>query len=461
MARHALLLGVTTFKDERLATLNAPANDVEALAEVLRDPARGGFGSVVTGIDDDFLTMRDRVVTLFSNRDPDDLLLLYYSGHGVLPSNNRLFLATTETRLDMPQARSIAAAEIRDLMDQTRAARQVLVLDCCHSGAFAAGAKGAGATAVTEDTFGAGSTGRYVLTASDAQQFAWDGDRLASGNAQTRSLSHFTSWVVAGLGRGEAAPDDPDISMDALFLYIYRKAKAAGSPATPQRFVNRSSDDFVIAHNPAAATAVSIQTLATQLASDDWQQRAAAAGALALLARKPASRAAALDALAERLGTERDFKVRAVLLKALELPADKDEPSPSPAPPVPGPVPEPIPKPAQSQLDWDAMEAKAVRLSRLSFWSSWVLLPIDYSLFASRTPFDRTNENTLAGQVLVAIGLLIWSYRAKPIPAPAGIEAHTKTIRFFATRYEAVWCRYSLWVALGSGIVTLGLMGGN
>ena len=354
MARHALLVGVSRFKDSRLNTLNAPANDVEAFAAILRDPARGGFDGVKVSLDPDFLTFRDNLSALFNKRDPDDLLLLYYSGHGILRSDNRLYLTTIETDFEQPEARGVAASEIREAMDRTRAERQVLVLDCCHSGAFAPGAKGAGATAVTSDTFGSGS---YALTASDAQQFAWDGDRLASGNAATRTLSHFTSWLVDGLGRGDAAPDDPDISMDALFRYICRRAKAAGSLATPQRFVERGSEDLIIGRNPAAAGAASVQALAGQLGNADWTVRLAAAAALGKLARKSASRDAARDALADRLGAERDFKVRGALLRGLELPSEaapREPESPPPEPPLEGAKPHADPvtlPPAQGGRD--------------------------------------------------------------------------------------------------------------
>ena len=275
MARHALLIGVSTFTDKRLNTLNAPASDLQALSAILADPARGGFDSVTPSLDEDFMVVRDRLATLFDNRDPDDFLLLYYSGHGILARGNRLFLATPGSDLDKPQVRGVSAREIREQMDQSRAERQVMVLDCCHSGAFADGAKGAVATAVTEDTFDSASAGRFVLAAADALQFAWDGDKLREGETAERKLSKFTSWIVDGLGRGEAAPNDEQITMDALFRYVSRRARADGSPAVPQRYVDRDTGDLVIARNPAAA-GPAWQELVRRLEDGDWSVRAEA-----------------------------------------------------------------------------------------------------------------------------------------------------------------------------------------
>ena len=233
MARHALLIGVSEFSDERLARLNAPTNDVTALRGILQDSSRGNFDSVELSLNEDFLAVRDHLSRFFIDRSPDDVLLLYYSGHGILGRGNRLFLATSGSNLDTPRARSIAAQEIRDFIEESRAQRQIVVLDCCHSGAFAEHAKAAApAPAVTPNTFSSGDAGLYVLTAADTLQFAWDGAELRAGNEAAAGFSQFTSWLVEGLEKGEAAPDDEQITMDALYRYLSRRARSEGSAAS-------------------------------------------------------------------------------------------------------------------------------------------------------------------------------------------------------------------------------------
>jgi hypothetical protein len=120
-------------------------------------------------------------------------------------------------------------------------------LDCCHSGAFAEGIKGP-ATAVNEGTFSAGdgAEGQYVLMATNALQYAFD----AAEKAPADTLSRFTSWLVDGLAKGEAAPSKSEITLDDVFDYLCRRSRAAGSPMTPQRFIRRNSGDLVIARNP-------------------------------------------------------------------------------------------------------------------------------------------------------------------------------------------------------------------
>lgn len=320
MARHALLIGVSEFADQRLARLNAPANDVIALRGILLDGSRGHFDSVELSLNDDFVAMRDHLSRFFHDRVPDDLLLLYYSGHGILGRGNRLFLATTGSSLDTPRDRSISAKEIRDFIEDCRAERQIVVLDCCHSGAFAEHAKSAAPPpAVTEETFSGSDAGLYVLTAADALQFAWDGAELRAGNDAAGGFSQFTSWLVEGLEKGEAAPDDEQITIDALYRYLFRRARSAGAPSTPQRFVQGGVGDLVISHNPAAGLSQVDPATRAALAGEDWRARLGAVAELAQQLREGVSIAArpARMLLQDQLQRERDYAVRTAITTAL------------------------------------------------------------------------------------------------------------------------------------------------
>ena len=317
MAAYALLVGISEFVDPRLAKLNAPKSDVEAFANVLRDPARGGFDSVVTCIDQELQAIRDQLAALLDDRNPDDMVLLFYSGHGIMTKGQRLFLATGQTSFDRPQARSLAAVEMRDMLEQTRAGKQVVILDCCHSGAFVDGAKGVAQT-VTGDTFSSDNAeGQYVLTATDALQFAYDATGALRESEVAPSLSRFTGWLVDAIGKGEAAPDKDRITLDAVFDYLSRRARVEAAGMTPKRFVKRNSGEMVIAKNPAAQPAKLPDEVIAQLDSKDWQVRRDAVVALGKLAEQPDVRALAEKAVVARIGAERDVDVREAMLTLL------------------------------------------------------------------------------------------------------------------------------------------------
>jgi Caspase domain len=320
MARRALLIGVSDFADKRLARLNAPTNDVIALRGVLQDGSRGYFDEVQLSVNDDFVAMRDHVSRFFHDSAPDDLLLLYYSGHGILGRGNRLFLATTGSNLDTPRDRSVSSKEIREFMEDCRAEQQVVVLDCCHSGAFVEHTKAATlAPAVTGETFSSHGAGVYVLTAADAMQFAWDGAELRAGDAAA-GFSRFTSWLVEGLEKGEAAPDEEQITLDALYRYLFLRARSEGAASTPQRFVQGGIGDLVISRNPSTGLSRVDPEIVAALAAEEFRTRLGAVAELALqLGEKGsiAERGARL-LLQRRLERERDYAVRTAIIKALQ-----------------------------------------------------------------------------------------------------------------------------------------------
>ena len=137
----ALIIGNSQYEDENLAHLMTPDADVTALAEVLRNPEIGGFDEVTTLVNQPTTAIRRGVSRFFTGRGRDDLLLLYFSGHGIRDDRGQLFLAVRDTEHNLLRGTAIPAAFITEEMDHSRSRRQVLILDCCHSGAFARGMK--------------------------------------------------------------------------------------------------------------------------------------------------------------------------------------------------------------------------------------------------------------------------------------------------------------------------------
>jgi uncharacterized caspase-like protein len=244
----ALVIGNSRYDDPALAQLTAPVDDVNALAGLLRDAAVGGFDAVRTLLDQNLAEVQPAIADFFAERRPDDLLLLYFSGHGVLDERGRLYLAVMNTRRARLSGTAVPAAYLTDEMDNSRSRRQVLILDCCHSGAFARGTKAAtGAKAVTLATFEGHGYGRTVLTATDATQFAWEGDQII-GQAENSLFTHF---LVEGLRTGEADENrDGRISLDEWYDYAFGRVVQATPRQTPGKWSYKQQGEIYIAQNP-------------------------------------------------------------------------------------------------------------------------------------------------------------------------------------------------------------------
>jgi hypothetical protein len=133
--RRALLVATTTYADPGLATLRAPTGDVRALADVLGQGTIGAF-EVTQLVDRPTEEVKQQIEGFFAEGKPNDLLLLYFSGHGVLSQSRRFYFATATTALRLLKSTAVEDSFVNDVIQLSRARSIVLMLDCCHSGAF-------------------------------------------------------------------------------------------------------------------------------------------------------------------------------------------------------------------------------------------------------------------------------------------------------------------------------------
>jgi len=138
----ALLIGVSEYP-EGLNPLPSAKEDVEALKRILQHPEIGGFDNVSTLINPEPTLMQEAIETIFSERSKDELVLLYFSGHGIKNDEGKLYLGTSLTRKNsqgsLVKATAVPASFIHEAMRDSRAKRQVIIIESCFSGAFAEG----------------------------------------------------------------------------------------------------------------------------------------------------------------------------------------------------------------------------------------------------------------------------------------------------------------------------------
>ena len=184
-SRRALLLGVSNFDDPALNQLQAPPSDVSGLASVLSDPAIGGF-EVTTALEESSTTFSQRIEEFFLESRREDLLLLYFSGHGLKAEDGELYLSGTNTKPRALRSTAVSARFISEVMNTSRAARVVVILECCYSGAFTRGmTPKQGPDVDVLEHFG--GRGRVILSASQALQYSFEGDSLARVKVLTLS----------------------------------------------------------------------------------------------------------------------------------------------------------------------------------------------------------------------------------------------------------------------------------
>ena len=247
MAKIALLIGVSEYS-EGLRPISSAIPDVEAMRRVLDHPDMGAFDQVTVLPNPDKGSMEKAVDDLFADRQKDDLVLLYFSGHGLKAQNARFFLSTRDTGRDQNgdfrRATALAASKLQEYITDSRSQRQIIILDCCFSGALVQGMPIKGELNIQEEL---GGRGRAILTSSSPIEYSFESDN--------NDLSIYTKYLVEGIETGAADKDgDQLISVNELHEYASERVKEAAPAMTPKFYLSLEGDETIyLARSPLAA----------------------------------------------------------------------------------------------------------------------------------------------------------------------------------------------------------------
>lgn len=247
-AARALLIATDTYEDERFDQLFSPRADVEALEEVLTDSAIGGY-KVGTLINAPLQQANEEIDSFLEDAALDDLVLLYFSGHGTVDHSGRLYIAATNSRFYQNDETAIKPSTaifshfIKDQLEKCRSKRKILMLDCCYAGAFEGNfvSRDSGKLDVLGGLSGHGSA---VITASSAVGKAWE--LRGSGLQVITEPSVFTGALVEGLRTGNAdLGGDGYVDINELYRYLYRRVKEMRPDQSPGWISNLEGSIYV------------------------------------------------------------------------------------------------------------------------------------------------------------------------------------------------------------------------
>ena len=112
--RFALIVATSEYQDPDLKTLVAPAQDAVALSEVLSDSNIGRF-EVKMLLNQPSHMVNEEIEAFFSERKRDDLLLLYFSCHGIKDEEGNLYFATYNTVSKMILSTSVFVSKVHQM----------------------------------------------------------------------------------------------------------------------------------------------------------------------------------------------------------------------------------------------------------------------------------------------------------------------------------------------------------
>ena len=202
--RRALVVGINVYEDESIPALRFASDDAKAVADFLVE--RGRFPSDnVSLLTDAEATQRNIKMALsdLTKAEPEDLVVIYFACHGcadVHAANGGRddeltwkYLVPCDGQRTHLRDTGISMDDLGERFSELKTRNLVVLLDSCYSGAGERsvglhGARGIYSDVLLEEMSG---DGRVILTASQANELAFEGDEYGHGL--------FTHHALAGL----------------------------------------------------------------------------------------------------------------------------------------------------------------------------------------------------------------------------------------------------------------------
>ena len=247
--RYALLIGIGRHQDKRIPGLNYSAADAKAMYAVLTDPNHGRFPkknvrlllderATAKGIRRGFTWLRRRA-------GPEDMAVVYYSGHGA-PEEGGTYWVPYDADIDDLEATAVGNAYITRQLRRVRAKRLITFLDSCYSAAIVK--KEDRPKALFNQDFFAKfkGAGRVTITASDGKELSLESKDLGQGV--------FTYYLVQALKGKADVNQDGAVELEEVWAHVRKRvtdeAIRRGNRQRPQLITKSLSAGFLVSLNP-------------------------------------------------------------------------------------------------------------------------------------------------------------------------------------------------------------------
>jgi hypothetical protein len=214
--------------------------DAEKMKEILENKEICGFDEVKYLPNETSLESSSAIEKILKNAD-NDLIFIYFSGHGKKDFEGNLCLLFNDTKEDALLTTSLTFDFVQKCIKYPSKKTVVIVLDCCYSGV--AGIKD-GDTNVMGDLKKLSGSGTIILTSTGmtGSPTAREDEKLGHGL--------FTYFLIEGLEKGSADNnDDGLISINELYDYTSKKTKENSSQSP--KMVGEIEGTIQIGKNPS------------------------------------------------------------------------------------------------------------------------------------------------------------------------------------------------------------------
>jgi len=239
--KYAVVVGVSKYKyaGAGLTNLRFADRDATNFRDFLLSADGGSFPkeNILFLVNEDATSenLRSALFTFLTRPRPQDLVVIYFAGHGAPDPNDprNLYLLTYDAKPDNMGGTAFLMSQLQDVFRLILKARRVVTFtDSCHSFGISGARYGQpqqGNNLINQymQEYARGEE-RAVITASDVSQLSFEGDKWGGGHGV------FTYYLLQGLAGAADANKDGTVTAGELFAYIHSKvADDTGNQQTP------------------------------------------------------------------------------------------------------------------------------------------------------------------------------------------------------------------------------------
>jgi hypothetical protein len=219
----AVVVGVSSY--DHMPTLKYTDDDAYRVYAFLRSPKGGALDSDQISILIDEaatrLNIMDAMRNTFAKAGPNDLIMLYFSGHGLNGAFLPIDFDGYNNRLDHET--------IKALLDESKAKYKICIADACHSGSLLAMKSGSSKSILESyyESLSQAKEGTALIMSSKSQETSLESQGLRQGV--------FSHYLIKGLeGDADSGVKDNIITISELYDFVYRNVKEyTGKRQTP------------------------------------------------------------------------------------------------------------------------------------------------------------------------------------------------------------------------------------
>jgi hypothetical protein len=215
--RYAIVVGINDYIDTSIADLTKARDDAKGMAAMLT--AKGEFDYVFTFTDD--LNYRDplfpmkaniesKIDMILARADENDMILFFFSGHGVNDKSGNGYLVAIDTKIKEPHSTAIKVEDIVEKLQKKGIKKSLLILDACRE-IINKESKGIENNGLREKRFEKSEVSATFYSTSSGN-YSYEHESLNNGV--------YTTFLLKGLNGDADANKDGIVTLTELDTYV-------------------------------------------------------------------------------------------------------------------------------------------------------------------------------------------------------------------------------------------------